>query len=87
MSEETTDKSVRVWLCVLALVFASPLLYAMSIGPAVVLVARDVVSNSAVNTLYMPLQSFAQATNTEGLFRSYVEVWMSATGTPFYFPK
>ncbi|MFM8469899.1 MAG: hypothetical protein ACKODH_08015 [Limisphaerales bacterium] len=87
MSEETTDKASKAWLYGLSLVLALPLLYALSIGPAVVLLMRGWASNSAVNTLYKPLQSFADATNTEVLFRSYIEAWMITTGTTLHFPK
>ena len=31
----------------------------------------------------MPLKPFAQATNTEGLFQTYVEAWLKVTGTSF----
>ena len=87
MSEETTEKSGKTWLYVVGLVLALPILYVLSVGPAVVLVGRNVVSNSTAKTLYLPLERFAHATNTEDVFGGYIEVWMNATGTYWYFPK
>ena len=87
MSDEATSKSGKVWLYVVALVLALPLCYVLSVGPVTVLGMRDLYSESAFKSLYTPLQSFAQATNTEDLIRSYIQVWMSATGTDWPPPK
>ena len=83
MSEETTGKSSKVWLYTMCLILGLPLLYVLSIGPALVLIFRGAPEpvEFAFKTLYMPLDQFAQATNTQGLFQTYAEVWLKVTGT------
>lgn len=89
MSDEATGKSSKVWLYTLGFILALPLLYVLSIGPVAVLIFRGFAPKSVesvLETLYMPLTPFAQATNTEGLFQTYVEVWLNVTGTGFRLP-
>jgi hypothetical protein len=81
MSEETSDKSSKVWLYTLGVILSLPLLYALSVGPAVALLLRGWASESVFESFYTPLISFVQATNTEGLWQSYCKVWVSATGS------
>ena len=86
VSDEPNNKAGKVWLYSLGLIVALPLLYVLSVGPAAVLIFRGFAPKSVesgLETLYMPLKPFAQATNTEGLFQIYVEAWLKVTGTSF----
>ena len=87
MSEESTDRSSKVWLYTLCLILSLPLLYALSAGPVLVLIVRGWASESIFESFYTPLESFAQATNTKGLFQTYAKAWMSTNGTEFRPPK
>ncbi len=81
MSEETTSKSGKTWLYVVGILVLLALLYALSIGPAFVLVMRKAISND-VFLIYAPLEWFASATGTDDAFKAYISVWFYLTGTP-----
>ena len=59
-----------------------PLLYALSIGPAVVLAQRKVISQSVFELAYTPLDRFAMHTETKDAFIAYISMWLTMTGTP-----
>jgi hypothetical protein len=81
MSDESEPKANRTWLYVLGIVAGLPLLYALSIGPACVLVVRGVIPMDPVKAFYQPLEQFARCTGTSAAFGAYGEAWLNLTGT------
>ncbi len=82
MSDEATSKSGKTWLYVVGLLALLPLLYVLSVGPAVVLQKRGLISSTALHYFFDPL---AQLVNTAGVgnaFASYLDFWMAMTNTP-----
>ena len=82
MSDETTEKSSKVWLYVTGSIIALPLLYVLSIGPVGVLAFRGVITNDAFNSVYAALIWFVERTDTGDALEAYTKMWFSLTGTP-----
>ena len=83
MSDTLTERSSKTWTYVLVMLVSLPLFYALSIGPAVVMVGRKVIPGQVLQPIYKPLEKFADATNTDEFFRSYIGMWLGATGATF----
>lgn len=81
MSDETTSKSGKALVYVVACLASVFVIYALSIGPAYVLAERNVLPGEFL-TGYEMLTQFAIATGTAGTFRAYISVWFTLTGTP-----
>ena len=82
MSDETTSKSGKTWIYVTGVFVSLPLLYALSIGPAYVLVERSVINQGVFETAFSPLEHFARTTDSGESFRAYIRTWLVLTNTP-----
>ena len=82
MSDEATGKAGKTWLYVVGVLLSFPLLYALSLGPAVVLVQRKIIAEPVLQPVYAPLESFIKMTGLESAAREYVVAWLRLTGTP-----
>lgn len=82
MSDETTTKSGKAWVYVAGMVALVPFLYTLSIGPAIVLRERRVVSDGAVTAIYGPLFWIMMKTETAGWTVPYIRSWLRMTATP-----
>ena len=83
MSEETTEKSGKLWLYGLGFVLALPFLYYLSIGPVVVLFARKIISQDAFEIFLFPFGWFVDMAETDFGIPAYARAWCHATGTPW----
>ncbi|MEQ2009017.1 MAG: hypothetical protein ABMA26_19730 [Limisphaerales bacterium] len=81
MSDETTGKAGKTWFYVVVVFAVFILLYTLSIGPAIVLRERRVISDDAVETIYAPLGWIMQKSGTSEWSIPYVRAWLNMTGT------
>lgn len=82
MSNEATSKSGKTWLYVAGMLASLPVLYGLSIGPAIVLVTRGMLNDDVLRVAYGPLEGFVRATDSTELGRSYIRTWLILTSTP-----
>ena len=82
MSDEATGKSGKTWLYVVGLLVGLPMCYVLSVGPAVVLLKRTIVSREVFETVYGPVLWFGEKTDTKSALDSYAYAWLQLTGTP-----
>ncbi len=82
MSDDAPEKSGKTWLYVVGILVSLPLLYVLSTGPMVVLVARKVVPEPVLETFYAPLGWVAEHTGSDDLIEGYIGAWLKLTGTP-----
>lgn len=83
MSEEATSKSSKVWLYVVSLLVGLPLLYVLSVGPAMVVLLRSPAASgpfAAFSATYAPLFLAAKGTGTDGALNAYVATCMRLVG-------
>jgi|GEM_PF-1350543 len=83
MSDEATSKSGKTWLYVVGFLVLLPLLYVLSVGPAMVAVLRSPLTSgsaAAFSATYGPLFIAAQVTGTDGALNSYVDTCIGFTG-------
>ena len=83
MSDETTEKSSKVWLYVTGSIIALPLLYVLSIGPMAVLVVRKIMPEEGFELIYAPLGWFCTRTDTWDTVWAYAKMWCALTSTPW----
>ena len=83
MSEETTEKSGKLWLYGLGFLLALPFLYYLSIGPVVVLFARKIISEEAIAVFILPFEWGSKVAGTDFGIPAYARAWCHATGTPW----
>ena len=85
MSDETTNKSGKTWLYVVALLVGLPLCYVLSIGPAAVLMQRGVLDIHSVEAAYSPLR-FENCRPFRDAISWYCGTWVDLTGTTSSYP-
>ena len=81
MSDETTNKSGRTWRYVVAVLVSLLIIYALSIGPAIVLRERKVISDATVESIYAPLIWIMAKSETGEWSTPYIRAWLRLTGT------
>ena len=82
MSDETTEKSSKVWLYLSGGIVALPLIYWLSLGPAEVLWTRKMISSSTFEIYCMPWGYFIEHVGIDFGIGTYMQAWFSFTGTP-----
>ena len=82
MSDEATGKSGKMWRYVVTMLVSLPLLYALGVGPAVVLQKRGIISHTTLHYFYDPLSWLVNTTKSGNAFAHYLVYWMDMTNTP-----
>lgn len=82
MSDEATSKSGKTWLYVVGMLVGLPLLYVLSVGPAVVLEKRGLISSTSLRYFFDPLAQLVNTAGAGNAFFKYLDFWMTLTNTP-----
>jgi hypothetical protein len=83
MSDDMTGKSGKTWLYVAGGLVSLPLLYVLTVGPAMVVVLRSSLASGAAaafSATYGPLLLAAQVTGMDGALNSYVDACIGFAG-------
>lgn len=82
MSDEAPSKSGKTWLYVAGMFALPPLLYVLSVGPAVVLQKRGLISSTSLHFFFDPLARLVNTAGVGNAFANYLDFWMTMTNTP-----
>ncbi len=82
MSDEAPEKSGNVWFSIAATFVLVPVAYVLMAGPVVVLLKRRMVPEEPVFLVYGPFDRALHRTPFLPAWESYLNAWLSASGTP-----